>query len=795
MLRRRPALRFALLFASGIYLASRISLSAAWIFSLVIVLVALCLVFNKSGKEWASSVALQCSVVVLGALLQTLQHCEFQTRELLSANADESVKLCGMVESEPVRQESKSTCVVLADSIVRPAAIDRGSHRIMVILYLTSGEDSSEALQVGKKVEIEGTLRPFPFQRNPGEFDYAKYLELNDVGGIVTVKGIHRVRGTGFAGTRSLRTHLYSVQRALYRTVDNLHPPRHSSFLKGIVFGYREEMPADIKQSFIDTGTIHILAVSGSNVAFVAFVFFSIFGFLRLSRKIVGGLTIIGLVAYMLITGSSPSVVRATIMAIVILCGTLLERKADIYNSISVAALILLFWNTNNLFDIGFQLSFAAVISIVFFYPRLELLVRKIPEKFEEIKRIDAVLKLFAVSLAAQLGTIPFTAYYFGRISIVSLLANIVVVPMSGLCTFIGAAEIGFSFLSQGVAQLYAAANDFLVWFLLGFVKQAADVSFAYLETWHMSPAIAVVYYVVVLGIFNIRRARIPALAIIFFLTLGNGLIFADLWSASHPALRATVIDVGQGDAILLESPNAKRLLIDAGPSFRNSNAGARTIVPFLKRNGITRLEYFLITHPHSDHIGGACSILQSLQVDTLLVTSSESASSRMKRVFEIARTGKVRIKVLNRGEQIPIDSAARLYVLHPSPGEANDETWNNTSIVLKAMYGESSLLLVGDAESSVERKMIKRYGTFLACDIIKAGHHGSSTSTCEEFVNAVRPRMAVISVGAYNKFGHPSPMTLKTLEKHSIELHRTDKSGAIILESDGMHWRRREWR
>jgi competence protein ComEC len=795
MLQRRPALRFALLFAAGILFASWTALPASWILMLSASLLILCLALELSKKFFASSIVLQCCIIALGVLLQTLQRLDFQVRKLEPQFANEPVVLYGTVESEPARQNLKMNCVVASDSIVEPRAVERGSRRIMVLLYLKDGEGSTEVPSLGKKVRIEGILNPFPFQRNPGEFDYAKYLALSDIEGIVTVKGVHGIREAGLEDMRSLPAYVCSAQRALYRIFDSLHAPRHASFLKGIIFGYRGEIPSDVKQSFMDTGTIHILAVSGSNVAFVAFVLFSIFGFLRLSRRITGGLTIVGLVAYMLITGSSPSVIRATIMAIVILFGTMLERKADIYNSISVAALLLLIWDANNLFDVGFQLSFAAVVSIVYFYPRLELLIKRIPERFEEIKGIDAVLKLFAVSVAAQLGTAPFIAYYFGRVSIVSFLANILVVPMSGLSTFIGAAELGFSPLSHGIAQLYAAANDFLVWFLLGFVKQAASVPFAYIETWNVSPAAAIAYYVVVLGVFNLRRPHILAWMTILLLALGNGLLYTEIWSAAHPRLIATAVDVGQGDAILLEFPNARRILIDAGPSSQRFNAGEQTVVPFLKRKGITKLDCLVITHPHSDHIGGAGAVLRSTKVDTVFVTSQSVADGLTRHVLELARMNGVQVKTLGRGNQIQIDSGARLYVLSPDLDKAKMDNWNNTSLVLKVVYGESSILLVGDAEFPVEQTMIARYGRFLACDALKAGHHGSASSTGEDFINTVRPRTAVISVGTHNAFGHPSPRTLKMLARHSIEVLRTDKSGAIVLESDGRRWERREWR
>ena len=665
----------------------------------------------------------------------------------------------------------------------------------MIMIRFDKKDHYKEGIEFGKKIEMNGTLEPFPFQRNPGEFDYGKYLGMNDIQGVVTVKGLDNVRIYGMADGNAFQALTYSIQQNLYRIIDRLHSPRHASFLNGIIFGYRADISSDVKQSFMDTGTIHILAVSGSNVAFVAAIFFSILGFLRLPRKAVGGLAILGLVAYMLVTGSSASVVRATIMAIVLLCGTLFERKADIYNTISIAALILLFWNTNTLFDVSFQLSFAAVISIVYFYPRLEALIKKIPERFEEIKGVDAVLKLFAVSLAAQLGTVPFTAYYFGRVSIISLVANIPVVPISGLNTFIGAAEIMFYPISPWIAKLYAATNDFLVWFLLGFVKQAASVPFAYFEAWHFNVVFVVGYYILVIGVFNLKLPHVRAWLLIVILMLSNYALYSNIWFLTPPKCTITAIDIGQGDAILIEFPNNKRMLIDTGPLSQKFDAGERTVVPFLKRKGISKLDYLLITHPHIDHFGGAGSVLKSLRVDTIIMASFATNNHQVKDVLEIAEARHTGEKIVRTGSQIQIDSNARVYVLHPDSNHVAEKNPNNSSVVVKIIYGNSSAMFVGDAEVATEQRIMPRYGAFLSSDILKAGHHGSITSSSEEFLKVVHPRIALISVGNHNKFRHPSPFTIWRLKANSIDIKRTDKLGAIVFESDGAKWIQKEWR
>ncbi len=796
MFQNRPALRLVLLFITGIILAVWISLSPVYLLVITAVLVFIsAILFWKEKFRLLAEIFLQCAVVLLGIFLQTLQQSNFALREIEPRTDNEPVILFGIIDSEPELKAGRISFVVCTDSIIREEKIDQNSRGVMAIIKFDKKDHYEGKIKFGKKIEIHGTIEPFPFQRNPGEFDYGKYLALNDIQGVVTVKGLANVRVGGEVNANLFQTWTYSAQQALYRIIDRLHSPRHASFLKGIMFGYRADISSDVKQSFIDTGTIHILVVSGLKVAFVAFIFLSVLRFFRLSRKATGAVAILGLIAYMLITGSSASVVRATVMAIVLLCGTLIERKADVYNSISIAALILLFWNTNNLFDVGFQLSFSAVISIVYFYPRLESLIKKIPKRFEEIKGVDAVLKLSAVSLAAQLGTVPFTAYYFGIVSIISFAANIPAVPISGLNTFIGAVEILFYPISPWIAKLYAAANDFLIWFLLEFVKQAASVPFAYLEAWHFSAVFVIGYYIFVIGIFNLNLPRVRAWILIIVLMLSNYAIYLNIWFLAHPKFIVTAIDIGQGDAILVEFPNNKRMLIDTGPLSRQFDAGMRTVVPFLKRKEISKLDYILITHPHSDHIGGAGSVLKLLRVDTIIMASLSINNIEVKNVLKIAEARHTEGKIARTGNQIQIDPNARVYVLHPDSNHTAEKNLNNSSVVMKIVYGNTSIMFVGDAEGATEQRMMPRYCAFLSSDILKAGHHGSSTSSSEEFLKVVHPRIAIISVGNHNKFHHPSPFTLWRLKSHSIEIKRTDKLGAIVFESDGKQWVQRVWR
>jgi competence protein ComEC len=748
--------------------------------------------FNKESI-WLN-LQLHVLIALCGFYLQSLQKDSAAGRKL-DPGTSESVWIVARVTSEPARQEKKATFVLETEMLERAGRKDFTKRHILATLRgLPPGSDLS-LLQCGSRIAGRAMIEPFPFQRNPGEFDYGRYLTLNDIQGVATIVSPEDVTATKESTFSSFNAFVGSMQRSLYRIIDHYHSPEQASFLKGVILGYRADLSNEIKQSFMNTGTIHILAVSGSNVAVIVLIIYSMFGFLRLPKRLSGGATIVGIILFMFITGASPSVVRATIMASVILLGTLFERKADVYNSLCVAATVILLMDTNALFDVGFQLSFAAVISIVYVYPILKKLIDMIPERFEEIKAIDYVLQLFAVSLAAQIGTLPFTAYYFGRVSIVSLLANLIVVPLSGLNVLLGVATVAISPLSSFVASCYASLNSIAINFLLGFVTVAGNVPYAYAETAHFEPLHAFLYYGIVailLHVYNpvvVKRGVIVSMLMVTLVLL-KGIIFNNT-----SVLKVTMIDVGQGDAILIETPNHKSILIDAGPRQFKYDAGERTVVPFLARAGINNLDAVLVTHAHNDHIGGVPYVLQHSRVSTVLISDTNGSSSLVRKVKESIREVGATERGVHSGLTIALDPSIRLYVLHPGLQDDFRRSLNNTSVVVKLIYGNTTALFVGDAEHESESKMCERYGNFLGADILKVGHHGSRTSSSGSFLHRVKPKIALLSVGTKNRFGHPSPETVGRFVHFGLQVHRTDREGAIVLESNGRTWWRDDWR
>ncbi|MFH0992243.1 MAG: DNA internalization-related competence protein ComEC/Rec2 [bacterium] len=796
ILQRRPALRMVMLFIVGIVLAELVTIPL-WILLLLNTLLFLILVIMYSFSSVTVSRWIISSMIIVGAgwYLRIMQQQEIQDRQLIPAGNQEKIALLGALDELPVKSAHQFRLVITTRTLRRNDSLFALERRILVLQKLDSSKSISQKFHVGDEIFIEGELQPFPVPKNPGDLHYGRYLTLNGVEGVVQVpeSGFVRLVRSN-AGNYGYRW-ISSLQEYLFAVIDSLHPPDEAGFLKGIVFGYRANIPLDVKESFTNTGTIHILAVSGSNVAVVALVFYSLFGVLRIPKRILALATIGGLVCYMLVTGSSPSVVRATLMGIVLLLGSMFERKAEIYNSIAIAALILLIVNPAALFDVGFQLSFSAVISIVYFYPFLLTLVKKIPEKYEEIKAIDYILKLFAVSLAAQIGTLPFTAFYFGRISIISILANLIVVPISGINVMLGLTTILIAPLSGWIASTYAALNTLLVKFLLGFVKAAASVPFAFIDIQTLSVTIVTLYYLIVLVLFSLGNMKRFKLWLIILLLFLNGAVYFSIFTGKERSLAVTMLDVGQGDALLVGFPNGKKVLIDTGPGGPNWSSGEKIIIPYLRKQGIESLDAILLTHAHSDHIGGLEYILKTIPVREIFAPAEVISSNAFRRINEKLPDSCRSVVSLTAGQQVWIDSSTRCYVLYPRQQQKKVNNINNTSLVFKLQYGNTSMMFVGDAESDVESTLMDGYRDFLDTDVLKVGHHGSTTSSSNQFLDGVTAQIALISVGRNNKFNHPSQETLQKLNQRGVSVHRTDQEGAILLSSNGRTFSTVDWR
>jgi competence protein ComEC len=801
-----PAFRGACLLVIGILAGTGQEIPSLFLSVALVLPISICLFLLLS--PWAKR--LRGLVSALSALLWVwlgisvgASAFSFDTRPY-EGFLDSTVLVRGSVR-ELSRKGNNGRLVLEAEVVFHRGHKYRFPYTILATVTAWPDREGSRSVRYGTVLVLGGILSRPTEERNPGEFSLRKYYEANGIDLVMlSRKREHFQVSDGRAGSWIMRAIVAPAREYLDQLFAALIGGEESELLKGIMIGERSGLSQSTRTAFTNAGVAHVLAVSGSNVAVVAAALFVALEFLRLSRKLQAVVTSIGVVFFMLLSGSQPAVVRATVMALVFLVGRLAQRKPNPYNSLGMAAIVLLMPNPRQLFDVGFQLSFVAVLSIVHLYPLANGLINTFSGRSIVRRALVWTLRICALSAVATLGTLPLTATYFGRVSIIGLAANIVVIPAVGASVILGMATAVAGLFAPWIAAPYASVNLLLLRMTLWFTHLAGGLPIATIDSYSFGTIDALPYYAGLLLLFHYRAgALVRMLTFLFLIALHVDLLWPGKGVGGEGGkARITFIDVGQGDAVLIELPSRRVILIDAGPRSQEFDAGERIIVPFLKRRGIAAIDLLLLSHPDADHIGGSASVIRELDVQRV-VDNGLRIRSEVYEEYVDHRDAEGCIVLQGRAGQqlLPEEWEARLYVISPSDHQIacdtllGEHSLNGTSVVVKFQYKKFSLLSVGDAGRETEPDLIRQYGAFLHSTLLKVGHHGSSSSSAPEFVNLVRPQCAVISVGRFNLFRHPSRHVLEVFRAANVEVARTDEEGAIIFETDGYTASRVDWR
>ncbi|MGH7384585.1 MAG: DNA internalization-related competence protein ComEC/Rec2, partial [Candidatus Rokuibacteriota bacterium] len=559
-------------------------------------------------------------------------------------------------------------------------------------------------------------------------------------------------------------------------------PPTSAALLAGLLLGERSALPPASDEAFRRAGVYHILAVSGFNVALLAGAVFGGLAMCGIPRRGAAGAAAVALVGFALVVGSQPSVLRATVMGLLLLGALLLERESQLPNALALAVLALLLWRPGDLWEPGFQLSFAATAGIVHLAPAIAaaLTGRGWPPW------LSAAV---GVSLGAQAAVTPLMLTHFNQLSLIGAVANLVVVPLAAVATTLGMLAL---LVEQGVGPLGELLFEAL-WLVLvalrAVVAMAATLPAAMAHLPAPGPATVVAWYGALLlapGAVAARRTRV-VVGVLAFLVAA-----LSIWPWLRPTetmLRVTFLDVGQGDAMLIELPDGPRLLVDGGPGgARRFDVGERVLAPFLWNRPLARLDAVALSHWDADHSGGLAAVLSRFHVGEFWESGRPPVGAR-ETVAALIRSRTPR-RALAAGQRLQLGRAL-ITVLGPGP-EA-PRTANDHSLVLRLDWRGVSLLLAGDLGPRGEALLLER-GAPVQALALKVAHHGSRFSSTTPFLQRVRPRLAVVSVGARNPFRHPSAEALDRLEAAGARVYRTDRDGAVVLETDGRILRVTAW-
>jgi competence protein ComEC len=539
--------------------------------------------------------------------------------------------------------------------------------------------------------------------------------------------------------------------------------------IAGVVLGEDEGLTDDLRDDFRASGLYHLLAVSGQNVALLAGGVLLIAWIAGVSRWVgeVGALTAI--VGYVVAVGWQPSVVRAGVAGILTSLAWLVARPRDRWYFLLLGAAVLLAWNPYSLREPGFQLSFTAVAAIFVVVPRMGRWLEGYPMP-------RWLREVLAVSAACGLATAPIVLFHFDAVPAYAVLSNAFAAPAVGPLLGLALVTSAVEPVSASAAATLAWVNGWLAAYVAACARVVAGMPYAELSTGAATLSLGVVV-LLLLAAFRMRPPRGPRLAVLAALS-ALVLVGWRSWPDGHVSppplgLRVTVLDVGQGDSIVLQVPEGA-VVVDQGPPEAN-------VARQLARIGVRRIAMLVLTHPQRDHVGGAEQVLETHPVDTVLDPALQVESSHQEDAIAEAREKGVAVTLARAGQSYRL-GRLRLRVLWPEDGGAPGEDPNQNATVLLASYGEVDVLLPADSESGVTLPLRPP-----PVEVLKVAHHGSADDGLARLLGLVRPEVALISCGANNDYGHPAPATLATLEDApDLDLYRTDEDGRITLETDG---------
>lgn len=789
-----PFIKFSILFICGIVLQYFIRPNI-WVYICGLTLLFFILLSKKSINPILNILFLILSAMVIVITgMMTAGYGKSGTFFLSENLYKQNNFICwGTIKNVELPEDDGTSFIINADSLNLEGKSLKWSPTLLVKVNDDSNKKIAlqyEQLYPGNKVKVIGVYIKGREERNPGEFDYNKYLRREGISGIVNLYSADSLKVLD-DNRFFFSSFFHWIRKNIDKTIKQFHSKEAYGLLKGLLLADRRSIDYDTKSLFVNSGVVHVLAVSGLHVGFIGIIFYFLFGRLNVYLRIY--FTIAGLLFFMFLTGVPASVFRATVMAIIILLGGLTERSTNIYNSLALAAVILLILGPSEIFNPGFQLSFSAVLSIAYFYPIFSQKLNVLRLN----KFIKYILLFAAVSLSAQIGTLPFTLIYFGKISVTSLAANLIVIPLIGIMVGVGITTILFSIISSYVASVYAAANNTMVALLLKIVGFAGNPEYSFIRIPNFSIIDVLLFYAIMIAFINLLKytQKITVKCFIFCSAITIFFIassFADKKLISPGELTVIMIDVGQGDSFLLSFPNGKTALIDAGEAVKNYSVGERVISPLMDKLKINKIDYAFISHFDNDHYGGMVSLINQNKISKVYFPAADTTSKAL-RFIEFLDSNKIAYKKC--GSLSIKEGGLSLYVLSRRQISGESYSSNDNSIIVKVIYGLNSFLFTGDLEKRGESYFLNNAKEFLDSDILKIAHHGSNTGTSGEFLNAVTPRFSLISAGIKNKFRHPSNEVLKKLRNHKSIIYRTDKTGAVILKSDGRNISEVNWK
>lgn len=797
-LAKYPAVRLAIIFGAGIvagaYTSAELWLWAITFGLMVAVWAAVEYTARKRinvGLSYSAIICYSLAIIGFGALWQSLRSPDQHppSEQLLSAYTWESIEATGIIRDISMSRSGKYHLIVNVSSTIIGDSLKWNEPYKLSAIYDPAEKPLPEAAVLGAVIHFRATVYPLEHSRNPHEFDYKKFLISR---GIYTQAGIKHIYNIHI--TNQWLSWLTWRRKAL-GLIRQTFSPRTVPLAEAVLLGYKNDLPRKLKTDFSRVGLAHIMAVSGLHVGLLIAPFWLIIPFLwgfKYGKQFGLLFLVVMLVVYAGLTGFSASVMRASITGGLLTYGRLFNRLRDSKNLTAVAAIIILLIDPGQLFSVSFQLSFAAVFSILLIIPVLQ----KLLPVWVKTKWYGNLVMIMLVSVVVQAALYPMLSYYFGYFSLIGPLTNLAVLP---LLTFI----LPFSLLLLPVASILPSGAFILNapcrWFfayLQWIVTHAVQLSWSWVHTPPPGVFIFLIWIAVVCLIAGLLHKRLRwKFAVVILIILCSQQTVKLVHSLKTPRLKVTMFDVGQGDAAFISTPAGKHFLIDTGRWTPGYNSGRYVILPYLKAIGVNELDAVFLSHPHADHIGGMPSLIKNIKIDTIYNSGYSYDSELYRRYLSMARKRHIPVIHLSAGDRVSLDPAMRIFIYGPTRVFDHFADPNQHSLVTELIYGQTQLLFMGDAGKGEGKLLLNHFGSMLNTDFLKVGHHGSKTASSTVFLKTATPNIEAVSVAFRNKYHLPDPEAVRRLKAAHSKIYFTSRSGALVFSSNGTSVNRIKWR
>jgi len=775
LLAKRPLMCISLSFVAGMYILSFFDFVNVIIVSFLAIFLCLLLLLRRVKN---AIILLMCVILFLSGSIRYDVAADIKRHDLFSkVNSPATVK-AEIIEDVKILEKSVSFFANVI-SVTDETGTTKISEKVRFSKYIDEKAkiNNFRKLKLGDVICVEAKITLPKSAMNSGGFDYADYLKTQNIffqcniddAEIEIADHINRPIVHSWANFRKKCINFF----------DGAFPAKEGAVLKAFITGDSSGVSDDVEESFKSSGLSHVLAVSGLHVSVFISLVVSLLRLFNISKRKEMIFSVIAAFFFVFFTGASVSALRAGILAVFALVAKLIYRKSDPLTTLSLAAFVLSLVNPLTVYSASFLLSFAATAGILLFYNAISAFFRKLYKRLDEKSFIFKVSRnvcdSFAVGLSAQIFVTPLLVYLFSGFSVMSIISTMFVTPFLSFLLAGGILFIAASFINSTISMPFGGFVYMLAKLLLWISDYFGGFSFSKVLFEELTPFLLLVYAVfILLAISVFKKHKAFYISAIVSMTVLSCVGVVNK-AVNYDTAQVSFINVGQGDCALFKAPGDCDILIDAGGYTESESTGEYITAPYLIKNGVTDIEYVIISHMHKDHIVGLFGLLDKLKIDNLIIPYGQFDTDDGKEIIEKAKEKNVNVICFTAGDKLKINDKIQFLALSPDENQGKfADSIDDLGIVVRLDYGESSFLFTGDITSDIENYLIKNCPDKLEADVLKVAHHGSKYSTSQEFLNVVKPEYSYIPVGN-NTYGHPTPEVITRLKNSGSEIYRAD--------------------